>query len=181
MDFIFAQRYVVVNIPAAFVEAVANGKVERRYRVIVGKIDKPSPTLVSLYHRDRSQSDLDRAAVDHQDRDREPHAPGPELSQSHAYAAPRRSRRRDRSVERRLVDGALAELHGQTRCGQLECARQSDHAVEDAGDAGAGAKVTRDDPQVRRLDRRGAAVHIQMPNPFGHVIAAEHFRGNVPQ
>jgi murein L,D-transpeptidase YcbB/YkuD len=48
MDFSFAQRYVVVNIPAAFVEAVANGKVERRYRVIVGKIDKPSPTL-SVY------------------------------------------------------------------------------------------------------------------------------------
>jgi len=45
MDFIFAERYVVVNIPAAFVEAVANDKVERRYRVIVGKIDKPSPTL----------------------------------------------------------------------------------------------------------------------------------------
>ena len=48
MDFTFAERYVVVNIPAAFVEAVANGKVERRYRVIVGKIDKPSPTL-SVY------------------------------------------------------------------------------------------------------------------------------------
>jgi L,D-transpeptidase YcbB len=48
MDFIFAERYVVVNIPAAFVEAVANGKVERRYRVIVGQIDKPSPTL-SVY------------------------------------------------------------------------------------------------------------------------------------
>jgi murein L,D-transpeptidase YcbB/YkuD len=47
MDFMFAQRYVVVNIPAAFVEAVANGKVERRYRVVVGKIDKPSPTLTA--------------------------------------------------------------------------------------------------------------------------------------
>jgi murein L,D-transpeptidase YcbB/YkuD len=47
MDFVFAQRYVVVNIPAAFVEAVANDKVERRYRVIVGKIDKPSPTLTA--------------------------------------------------------------------------------------------------------------------------------------
>jgi murein L,D-transpeptidase YcbB/YkuD len=47
MDFIFAERYVVVNIPAAFVEAVANNKVERRYRVIVGKIDKPSPTLTA--------------------------------------------------------------------------------------------------------------------------------------
>ena len=47
MDFTFAERYVVVNIPAAFVEAVANDKVERRYRVIVGKIDKPSPTLTA--------------------------------------------------------------------------------------------------------------------------------------
>ena len=47
MDFVFAERYVVVNIPAAFAEAVANGKVERRYRVIVGKTDKPSPTLTA--------------------------------------------------------------------------------------------------------------------------------------
>jgi L,D-transpeptidase YcbB len=47
MDFVFAERYVVVNIPAAFVEAVAKDKVERRYRVIVGKIDKPSPTLTA--------------------------------------------------------------------------------------------------------------------------------------
>jgi murein L,D-transpeptidase YcbB/YkuD len=47
-DFTFGQRYVVVNIPAAFVEAVADDKVVRRYRVIVGKIDKPSPTL-SVY------------------------------------------------------------------------------------------------------------------------------------
>jgi murein L,D-transpeptidase YcbB/YkuD len=47
MDFLFADRYVVVNIPAAFVEAVAHGTVERRYRVIVGKIDRPSPTLTA--------------------------------------------------------------------------------------------------------------------------------------
>jgi murein L,D-transpeptidase YcbB/YkuD len=47
MDFLFAQRYVVVNIPAAFAEAVANDKVERRYVVIVGKTDKRSPTLTA--------------------------------------------------------------------------------------------------------------------------------------
>jgi L,D-transpeptidase YcbB len=47
MDFTFAERYVVVNIPAAFVEAVSQDKVERRYRVIVGKVDKPSPTLTA--------------------------------------------------------------------------------------------------------------------------------------
>jgi murein L,D-transpeptidase YcbB/YkuD len=48
MDFRFGQRYVVVNIPAAYTEAVANDKVERRYRVIAGKADKPSPTLTTM-------------------------------------------------------------------------------------------------------------------------------------
>ena len=47
MDFVFAERYVVVNIPAAFAEAIAHDKVERRYRVVVGKTDKPSPTLTA--------------------------------------------------------------------------------------------------------------------------------------
>jgi L,D-transpeptidase YcbB len=45
MNFSFGQRYVVVNIPAAFAEAVEDDKVVRRYRVIVGKTEKPSPTL----------------------------------------------------------------------------------------------------------------------------------------
>jgi L,D-transpeptidase YcbB len=45
MNFAFGPRYVVVNIPAAFAEAVENDKVMRRYRVIVGKTEKPSPTL----------------------------------------------------------------------------------------------------------------------------------------
>jgi L,D-transpeptidase YcbB len=48
MDFRFGERYVVVNIPAAYTEAVANDKVERRYRVIVGKSDKPSPALTTM-------------------------------------------------------------------------------------------------------------------------------------
>ena len=47
MDFKFGQRYVVVNIPATFAEAVENDKVVRRYRVIVGKTEKPSPTLTA--------------------------------------------------------------------------------------------------------------------------------------
>ncbi len=46
-NFTFGQRYVVVNIPAAFVEAVNGDKVERRYRVIVGKADRQSPTLTT--------------------------------------------------------------------------------------------------------------------------------------
>jgi murein L,D-transpeptidase YcbB/YkuD len=47
MSFSFGQRYVVVNLPATFAEAVENDKVVRRYRVIVGKTEKPSPTLTA--------------------------------------------------------------------------------------------------------------------------------------
>jgi L,D-transpeptidase YcbB len=47
MSFAFGPRYVVVNLPAAFAEAVENDHVVRRYRVIVGKTEKPSPTLTA--------------------------------------------------------------------------------------------------------------------------------------
>ncbi|WJR80521.1 L,D-transpeptidase family protein [Bradyrhizobium sp. NP1] len=47
MNFTFGPRYVVVNIPATFAEAVENDVVVRRYRVIVGKTEKPSPTLTA--------------------------------------------------------------------------------------------------------------------------------------
>jgi murein L,D-transpeptidase YcbB/YkuD len=47
MNFAFGQRYVVVNIPATFAEAVEDDHVVRRYRVIVGKTEKPSPTLTA--------------------------------------------------------------------------------------------------------------------------------------
>ena len=46
-DFTFGDRYVVVNIPAAVVEAVENGRVARRHAVIVGKRERPSPTLTT--------------------------------------------------------------------------------------------------------------------------------------
>ena len=47
MGFTFGQRYVVVNIPAAVAEAVEDGKVTRRYITVVGKTDRPSPTLTT--------------------------------------------------------------------------------------------------------------------------------------
>jgi murein L,D-transpeptidase YcbB/YkuD len=47
MNFSFGQRYVIVNLPATFAEAVENDHVVRRYRVIVGKTEKPSPTLTA--------------------------------------------------------------------------------------------------------------------------------------
>ncbi|MEG8098693.1 L,D-transpeptidase family protein [Candidatus Liberibacter brunswickensis] len=43
--------YVLVNIPAASLEAVANGKVELRSEVIVGRIDRQTPILHSRINR----------------------------------------------------------------------------------------------------------------------------------
>lgn len=43
----FADRYVVVNIPAATTEAIAGGVVERRHTAIVGRPDRPSPVLAA--------------------------------------------------------------------------------------------------------------------------------------
>ncbi|HEY8566296.1 MAG TPA: L,D-transpeptidase family protein [Beijerinckiaceae bacterium] len=45
--FPFGERYVVVNIPSATVEAVEGGAVRRRYVAVVGKKDRPSPTLMA--------------------------------------------------------------------------------------------------------------------------------------
>ena len=43
----FGHRFVMVNIPAALVEAVENGQVVQRHTAIVGKIDRQSPILES--------------------------------------------------------------------------------------------------------------------------------------
>lgn len=45
--FVFTDRYVVVNIPGASVEAVANGRVEQRHLAVVGRPDRASPVLES--------------------------------------------------------------------------------------------------------------------------------------
>jgi len=43
----FGPRYVIVNLPAAVAEAVANGRVEHRYVAVVGKPDRPSPVVAA--------------------------------------------------------------------------------------------------------------------------------------
>ncbi len=40
-------RYVLVNLPAAEIEAVENGQVVSRHTAVVGKVDRPSPILTS--------------------------------------------------------------------------------------------------------------------------------------
>lgn len=44
-EFAFPDRYVVVNIPSASVEAIADGKVARRYVAVAGDVKHPSPEV----------------------------------------------------------------------------------------------------------------------------------------
>lgn len=46
-----ADRYVVVNIPAAFIETVEGGMVVRRHTAVVGRIDRQTPILKSRIHQ----------------------------------------------------------------------------------------------------------------------------------
>ena len=43
-------RYVMVNIPGAEIEAVRDGRVETRFNAVVGKIDRQTPILQSRIH-----------------------------------------------------------------------------------------------------------------------------------
>src|SRR5262245_43991307 len=44
------RKYVIVNIPAAQIEAVENDRVVTRHSAVVGKIDRPTPLLRSAIH-----------------------------------------------------------------------------------------------------------------------------------
>ncbi|MEO1701764.1 MAG: L,D-transpeptidase family protein [Pseudomonadota bacterium] len=50
MSGFLGDRYVMVNIPAAEIEAVRNDRVELRHKAIVGKIDRQTPILSSKIH-----------------------------------------------------------------------------------------------------------------------------------
>ncbi len=50
MSGFLGDRYVMVNIPAAEIEAVDNGRVALRHKAIVGKIDRQTPILSSAIH-----------------------------------------------------------------------------------------------------------------------------------
>lgn len=45
-----AHKYVLVNIPGAYVEAVTDGKVTSRHAAVVGKVTAPTPSLSSRVH-----------------------------------------------------------------------------------------------------------------------------------
>ena len=45
------ERYVVVNIPAATIEAVGGGMVEQRHTAVVGRVERATPILASKIHQ----------------------------------------------------------------------------------------------------------------------------------
>ncbi|MCB1535334.1 MAG: L,D-transpeptidase family protein [Rhodoblastus sp.] len=47
VQFPFGERYVVVNIPSAAVEAIENGQVVKRYTAVVGDVDHRSPEVAT--------------------------------------------------------------------------------------------------------------------------------------
>jgi murein L,D-transpeptidase YcbB/YkuD len=47
INFAFGDRYIVVNIPSAAVEAVEKGRVAHRYIAVVGDVDHPSPEITA--------------------------------------------------------------------------------------------------------------------------------------
>ena len=124
MDFVFAERYVVVNIPAAFVEAVAADKVERRYRVIVGKVDKPSPTLTAYITAVNLNptwtvplSITKNEIIRHMRRDPS------YLSRMHMRVLGARDEEMSRAIDR-LGVGPVAELHDPAGLRRLQCSWQ---------------------------------------------------------
>ncbi|MFN3171140.1 MAG: murein L,D-transpeptidase [Hyphomicrobiales bacterium] len=50
MSGFLGDRYVMVNIPAAALEAINSGQVTTRHTAIVGKVDRPTPILDSRIH-----------------------------------------------------------------------------------------------------------------------------------
>jgi murein L,D-transpeptidase YcbB/YkuD len=44
-------RYVVVNIPAATIEAVSDGAVEQRHTAVVGRVERATPIMASNIHQ----------------------------------------------------------------------------------------------------------------------------------
>jgi len=51
MSGFLGERYVMINIPAAAIEVVENGRVVSRHTAVVGKVDRPTPVLATKIFR----------------------------------------------------------------------------------------------------------------------------------
>ncbi|HEV7285311.1 MULTISPECIES: L,D-transpeptidase family protein [Kaistia] len=51
MSGFLGERYVMINIPAAAIEVVENGRVISRHTAVVGKVDRPTPVLATKIYR----------------------------------------------------------------------------------------------------------------------------------
>ena len=111
-----AQRYVVVNIPSTVAEAVEGDQVVRRYVVVVGKTDRPSPTLTTMITTVNLNPTWTVPLVHRQEGHHHQDAQGPGLSGPHAHAPARRPGQRDRS---RTPSTGIPTARPTSPCGRI--------------------------------------------------------------
>ena len=104
-------RYVVVNIPAARVEAIENDVAVQRHTAVVGKPDRPSPDINSKIVADQFQSVLDRAGVDRAQGFDSADAGQAGLSDREPHPHLRRAAQRSAALADQLVFGRRGPLH----------------------------------------------------------------------
>ena len=108
------KKYVVVNIPAAQIEAVENDQVVSRHAGVVGKIDRPTPILKSSIQ----ELNFNRRLASAADRDREgsdPQGPGdgaerPERAREVRASTPTAATARSSTPSRSTGDGNAKSL-----------------------------------------------------------------------
>ena len=122
--FAFGPRYVVVNLPATYAEAIENDVVVRRYRVVVGKTEKPSPTLTAEITSVVLNPTWTVPASIAKSGNLRAYAQGSRLSLAHAHGGARRARQADRSAFGGLVRHAYAEFHGAPAVRHIQRARR---------------------------------------------------------
>ena len=104
------QRYVMVNIPAAQIEAVENDRVVLRHTAIVGKIDRQTPILNSKINEiivnpywNAPESIVRKDIIPLMRKD-------PTISDQEQHPHLRARRQRDRSVDDRLEHRRRREI-----------------------------------------------------------------------
>ena len=110
------QRYVLVNIPAAQVEAVENDRVVLRHTAIVGKIDRQSPIVNSKINEIIDQPILECAGIDHPQGYHPADAQGPEVPDQERHPHLRAGRQRD---SRRSRSTGTRRMRPSTACARI--------------------------------------------------------------
>ncbi len=120
-------RYVVVNIPAARVEAIEHDVAVSRHTAVVGKPDRALARHQQQDHRDQLQSVLDRAGIDRAQGSDPAHAEGAGLSEQKSHPHLRSAAQGAGALADQLVLGRRGPLHVQAGSRQFQFAGPHPH------------------------------------------------------